>query len=259
MTSSDLEIFLTTGVFAFLLAAVRVGTIVMMMPGIGNTFVSPHVRLAFCVALSLVLMPLLQSKIPNPLPGMPMLFILIVMEFMFGFFIGTIGRILMSALDTAGMVISTQSSLANAQLFNPAFASQGSIIGTVMTLTGVLLLFTTDLHHLLILAMVQSYDIFPIGTVPDMGSMAKLLTDAVGASFQVGLMMSAPFLIVIFMLYVGMGVLSKLMPQLQVFMISIPVQLTLSLILFVMTISAMMLFWLNEYEKGMEYFLRSGP
>lgn len=260
MTSSDLEIFLTTGVFAFMIAFVRIGTAMMMMPGIGNTFVTPQVRLLFTAAFAFVLTPVLQSRVPNPLPGMPLFVLIVIMEFVFGFFIGTMARVFMAALDTAGMVISSQSSLANAQLFNPAFASQGSIIGTVMTLTGTLLLFSTDLHHLLLLGMVESYDIFPIGSVPDTGSIAKLLSDAVGESFAVGMTISAPFLVVIFIMYVAMGVLSRLMPQVQIFMVTVPVQITLSLVIFIMTISAMMLYWLQQYEQGMELFLRSfGP
>jgi len=163
MAEGDLQTFLTTGVFAFMLTFVRMGTALMIMPGLGNSYVPGNVRLNFALAFSFILFPFLQAKIPTPLPGTIMLFTLILMEFVVGLFIGTVTRVLLSALDVAGMIISTQSSLANAQIFNPAFAGQGSVIGGFITLAGTLLIFVTDMHQLIILAMIRSYELFPLG------------------------------------------------------------------------------------------------
>lgn len=254
----DLQTFLTTGVFAFMLAFVRTGTVVMLMPGIGNTFVPATTRLYFALAFSFVLFPLLQAKLPGPVPGAMTMILLICVEFLIGLFIGTIARTLMAALDTAGVIISTQASLSNAMLFNPQFASQGSIIGTFITMVGIMLLFATDLYHLLILGIVQSYNIFPLGIVPDVGSMTDLVVNAVAGSYAVGIQITAPYILIILVLYVGMAVMSKLMPQIQVFMIAMPVQIMLCLILLAVTGSAMMMIWLAEYEKGMTYFISSG-
>lgn len=252
---TDLETFLTTGVLAFMLGFVRIGTAVMIMPGVGNTFVPIQVRLLFSLGFAFVLFPLIQAKIPKTLPGSDLLTLLILTEFVIGLFIGTVSRILMAALDVAGMIISMQSSLASAQLFNPAFAAQGSIVGTFLTLAGMVLLFSTDLHHLMILGIVQSYDVFPLGSVPDTESMAKVVVDHVGGAFAVGIQITAPFLLLVLLLYVGMGVMSKLMPQVQVFMLAIPVQILLALFTLVMVISAMMLVWLGYYQQGMSAFL----
>ncbi len=252
---SDLEVFLTSGVYAFMLAFTRIGTAIMIMPGIGNTFVPANIRLHFALAFTLVFMPLIQAKLPTPLPTNGMLFILIIFEFVIGMFIGFIARALMSALDVAGLIVSTQSSLANAQLFNPAFSSQGSIMGTFLTLAGMMLLFTTDLHHLMLVGVLDSYTLFPVGSVPDTGSMSELLTTTVAGAFAVGIQITAPFLVLILLLYVGMAVMSKLMPQVQVFMIAIPVQIYLALVTLALVVSAMMLVWLGMFEKGMAVFL----
>ena len=258
MTYVDLDAFLTTGVFAFMLAMVRVGTMVMIMPGIGNTFVPGPIRLWFMVGFALVLLPMLQANIPQPLPKMPLMVLLILVEFTIGLFIGLVGRILMSALDTAGMIVSVQSSLANAQLFNPALQSQGTVVGTFMTLAGILMLFVTDLHHMLILGMVRSYEIFPLGQVPDMGSMTQVVVTSIDKSFAIGVTIAAPFLIIILVLYACMGVLAKLMPQIQIFMLAVPVQLVLALMTFAMVISGMLLYWLDQYQAGMNYVFAGG-
>lgn len=255
---TDLETFLTTGVFAFLLAFTRIGTAVMVMPGIGNTFVPANIRLYFALGFALVFFPLIQGKLPPQLPGTGLMLTLLIFEFVVGLFIGLVSRVLMSALDVAGLLISMQASLANAQLFNPGFATQGSIIGTFLTITGMTLLFTTDLHHLMILAIMESYDIFPIGQTLDTGSMSQLLTAATAGAFMVGVQMSAPWLVLILLLYVGMGVMSKLMPAVQVFMIAAPVQIWLSLVILALAFSALMLLWLDQFSKGMQFFLATG-
>ena len=255
---SDLETFLTTGVFAFLMAFVRIGTAIMIMPGIGNTFVPANIRLYFALGFAFVFFPVIQPHLPAQLPGTGLMMTLLVFEFIVGMFIGMISRILMSALDVAGMIVSTQSSLANAQLFNPAFASQGSILSTFLTIAGMTLIFTTDLHHLMLIAIMQSYDIFPIGQALDMGSMTELITNAVAGAFAVGVQITAPFLVLVLLLYVCMGVMSKLMPQVQVFMISMPIQIWLGLITLGMVFSGMMLVWLDQFSKGLQFFISSG-
>lgn len=255
---NDLQTFLSTGVFTFLLTFVRVGTIIMIMPGISNTYVPGQVRLLFALGLTLVMSPFVDKFLPDTMPASNVLFVMLVIEFLIGVFIGTIARILIAALDTAGMVISMQSSLANAQLFNPAFASQGSIIGSFLTLTGILLLFTTDLYHFLLIGILRSYEIFPIGVMPLISDLTKTMIDAVAASFMVGIQITAPFLIVILIMYVSMAVMSKLMPAVQVFMIAIPVQILLSLFILMGVVSAMMLVWLHQYEQGVSLFTYIG-
>src|SRR5688500_1340957 len=99
-----IEDFLVTGVFAFILAFVRMGTAVMIMPGIGDSFVPERIRLHIALGLSLVFMPLVAAKLPAQVPETFALLSLVVMEFVVGLFFGTIARIFMTALDTAGMV-----------------------------------------------------------------------------------------------------------------------------------------------------------
>ena len=250
-----LQTFLTQGVFAFILTFVRVGSAATIMPGLGDSFVPQQIRLFIALGLSLVMMPLVMPMLPAHIPPTAALLTLIVMEFVIGIFIGTMARIFMTALDTAGMVISMQSGLGNAQLFNPAFSTQGSLIGAFLSVTGVMVLFSTNLHHLLIYGIVGSYQIFPVGSLPDAGSMADMIARAISTSFMIGIEIGAPFMVVTMVVYVGMGVLTRLMPQIQVFMIAMPVQILLSLIILGMVVPAIYLFWLAKFQEGMTYFL----
>lgn len=253
-----LEDFLATGVFALLLAFTRIGTAMMIMPGVGDSFVPSNIRLYVALGLSVVLMPVMQQFMPNPLPALPVLFALIGMEFIVGLFIGTIARVLTSALDTAGMIISLMAGFANAQIFNPSMATQGSIVGAFMSVMGVVILFTTNLHHLLIYGLVESYQLFPLGGIPDTGSMAELVSKAVASAFYIGFQIAMPFVIVGLLIYIGMGVLARVMPQIQVFMIALPLQIILALLTLALMLSAGMMFWVSQYEQGMIYFLSNG-
>ena len=253
-----IEEFLVSGVFAFMLVFTRLGTAFMIMPGIGDSFVPRNIRLMMALGISFVLTPVVQPYIPNPIPAFPVLVSLIMMEFVIGLFVGTIARIFMIALDVAGMLISTTSGLANAQVFNPSLATQGSITGALLSMTGVVLLFVTNMHHILIYGAVESYQLFPVGAVPDSGSMAQLVTQAFASSFLIGFQITIPFIIVAMLLYIGMGVLSRLMPQVQVFILALPVQILLSLLTLALVLSAAMLFWLSQFEQGMTFFLSTG-
>lgn len=251
----SLQAFLTTGIFSFLLIFTRLGTAFMLMPGIGDSFVPVRIRLLMVLGMTFVLAPVVMPYMPTSVPPFSMLLTLMIIEFTIGIFIGAIVRIFTAALDVAGMLIATTSGLANAQVFNPALASQGSITGAFLSMVGLLLLFVTNLHHMLIYGLVGSYTTFPVGGFPDVGSMADLVARAVSSSFLIGFQISVPFIVVAMLLYIGMGVLSRLMPQVQVFILALPVQILLSMLTLSLVLSSAMLFWLTEFESAMQFFV----
>lgn len=258
LAALSLQNFLTTGVFAFILTFARIGTAVMIMPGLGDSFVPERIRLLMALALSLALFPLTYVHVPVPLPGTFALFELIVMEFIIGLFFGTVARTFMLALDTAGMVISASSGLANAQIFNPGLATQGSLVGAFLSITGVVVFFALDLHHLLIGGLIQSYDLFPLGVIPDSGGMADFMARAVAGSFATGVKIGAPFLVLTLIIYVAMGVLARLMPQIQVFLLAIPLQVLLAVTLLGLVLSSAYLYWAQEFERAIVFFFSHG-
>jgi len=258
MFPSAIETFLTTQVLAFALCFARVGAAVMIMPGLGDSFTPERIRLHIAVAMTLVLFPLVVPYLPAEIPGTFLLFTIIVMEFIIGLFFGTIARILMTALDTAGMVISTSSGLANAQVFNPSLATQGSLVGAFLSVTGVVILFALNLHHLLIMGIMDSYELFPLGGIPDTGSMAELMAKMLSTSFAIGVKIGAPFIVLTLLIYVGMGVLSRLMPQVQVFLLALPLQILLAIILLMFTVTAIFTYWGAQFEDSMVFFMSNG-
>lgn len=251
---SLLEEYVLSQLIVYILTFARVGTIMMIMPGIGDSFIASNIRLLFALAFTVVISPATAAYIPDVVDNGLMIW-LILTEMIIGFFIGTIARIFMAALDVAGMLISMNMGIANAQIFNPQLASQGSIIGAFLSIAGAALLFATNLHHMLIFGMMDSYNRFPLGeAVPDVSGMAQTVALAVSQSFTIGFFIAVPFIIVSLFLYIAMGVLGRLMPQIQVFILAIPMQIMLGMLILVMVFSTMMLYWLNHYDDAIQLF-----
>jgi flagellar biosynthetic protein FliR len=237
----------------YILTFARMGTVLMIMPGIGDSFVSPRIRLLIALSFSVVLAPVSATYLPEVTTNIQLVW-LVLSEMVVGFFIGTIARIFLAALDTAGMLIGMQIGLGNAMVFNPQMAGQGSVIGAFLSITGAVLLFATDLHHMLIYGMVDSYNTFPAGDIPLTEGMAQTITKAVSQSFAIGFYMSVPFMIVSLFLYIAMGVLGRLMPQIQVFILALPIQIILGVVVLSVAFSSLMLFWLTHYDDAIQIF-----
>src|SRR5438270_2160375 len=195
----------------------RVGSALMVLPGFGDLYVPARYRLLLGAFLAMLLATALATILPGQ-PDSPLtLMSLLGGEIVIGLFMGSISRLMLSALETAGAVVSLQLGLSAAQIFNPLLAQQSAISGAFLTVFGVLLIFITDTHHLLLRGMIASYGLFPPGAFPGFGDMSDTVTRLVGASFRLAIELSAPFIVLGTVFFVALGFLARLMPQLQIF------------------------------------------
>ena len=250
-----LETLIAGGGFGFLLVFARIGAGLMVLPGIGDAFVPPRVRLLLALLLSLLVAPVVADQLPGLPTSLWALLVLLVGEIIIGLFIGLLSRLLLTAFEIAGMVISFNLSLANAFVFNPAAATQGSLVGAFLLMVALVLIFVTDLHHLMLLSLTDSYDLFRIGELPPLGDMADMVARLVAEAFTIALRIAAPFIVVGMVFHLGLGLIARLMPQMMIFFVAIPVQLMLGLAILALVISAMMLFWLGHFEERLVGFL----
>ena len=131
---------------------------------------------------------------------------------------------------------------------DPTQGQQGIIIGNFLALLGVTLIFATDLHLLVIRGLNESYSLFAPGEMPQVGDVAQLVTSTIATAFKIGIQISAPFLVFGLLFNLGLGVLSRLMPQMQVFFIGMPLSIILGLLLLMLVIAAMMGVFVNYME-----------
>jgi flagellar biosynthetic protein FliR len=154
----------------------------------------------------------------------------------------------MTSLQDAGSVIAQQMGLGFVTAVDPTQGQQSVIVANFLAMLGVTLIFATDMHHLVIAALNDSYRVFVPGEVPLLGDVAALTTRSAAAAFRIGIQLSAPFLVFGLLFNLGLGVLSRLMPQMQVFFVGLPLSIMLGLMVFLVVLGAMMTLFLTEVE-----------
>ena len=167
-------------------------------------------------------------------------------------------RMMIAALHTAGVIIGFQTSLANAQLFDPVNAEQGSLIGSFLNVLGVFLIFATNLHHMMLIAVIDSYSLFVPGAALPIADFSSTATKVLSGSFVLAMQMSAPFIVMGMLFYLGLGLLARLMPQVQVFFIAMPMQIFLGFMVMGATLSAGMLWFLSSFQNTFHGLLLPG-
>ncbi len=232
--------FLPALAAAFLLTFARVGAMVMLLPGVGEMNVPSRVRLTMALVLTAILLPAHQKAYTVDLKAIGPVLVVLFQELMVGAVLGLTARLAISALQVAGSVVAQQLGLGFVTAVDPTQNQQGLLVGNFLTVLGVTLIFATDLHHLVIAAMNDSYTIFQPGEMPIVGDVAQHVTRVIATSFRIGIQLSAPFLVFGLLFNLGLGVLSRLMPQMQVFFIGLPLSILLGFLLLVLVIGAMM-------------------
>jgi len=250
MTSIHLDKFMSGHVFAFVFIFARIGSVIMLFPGLGESYVSPRMRLMFAFSLSFLLMEPLLGRVPMPPENIGELFRLLSYEIIIGLFFGTILRLLLSTLETAGSVISLQIGLSNATILNPALAIQSTLASAMLSVAGVTLLFITGLDHLLFRSLTALYEAFPPGGLVMAGDMTQTVIQMTNRGFVVGIELAMPFLVIGVLMYVALGIMQKLLPQVQLFIITLPLQIWGGLGLMAITFAGMLTIWLHYFDAS---------
>lgn len=250
-----LQELLSLNVFGFMLIFARVGTAFATLPGFSAAYVSMRIRLAFALVVSLVLAPVLIGNLPGLPVSAAALGLLLVGEVLIGGFLGLLGRVLFAALQTAGTVVSLVSSMANAFIQDAVSEQQGSIIAGFLTTVGLLVVFTSNLHHLMIRALADSYGLFIPGEALAFGDMAQLMARHVMDSFALGVQLASPFIVLGLTHYLMLGLLGRLMPALPVFFFGLPIQLAAQIAVMMLALSGIMLAFQSHFAESFGAFL----
>jgi len=224
----------------FMLVFARIGAMVMLLPGVGELSLPSRVRLTIALVLTAILLPAHQKAYVVDLKALGPVLVLLFQELVIGAVLGLTARLALSALQITGSVVAQQLGLGFVTAVDPTQNQQGLLVGNFLSVLGVALVFATDMHHLVIAAMNDSYSIFAPGELPLMGDAAQHVTRIIATSFRIGIQLSAPFLVFGLLFNFGLGLLSRLMPQMQVFFIGLPLSILLGLLLLLLVIGAMM-------------------
>jgi flagellar biosynthetic protein FliR len=232
-----------------MLAFARIGAMVMLMPGLGEANIPVRIKLSIALLLTLIMLPLHRQAYHVDMQSLTGLLVMMLQEIFIGIVLGATARVTLGALQVAGSVIAQQMGLGFVTSVDPTQGQQGLLIGNFLTMLGITLLFATDSHHLVIAALNDSYAIFAPGETMASGDVAALATRAFAAAFKIGLQLSAPFLVFGLVFNIGLGVLARLMPQMQVYFVGAPLSILVGFLIFAAVLAAMMGTFL-EYFTG---------
>jgi len=232
----------------------RLGAVLMVAPVWGEQVMPPMMRLGMALLVTATLAPALAGRTPQPPADIIMAMPLIIFEVVIGLILGLGARLMMSALQVAGATVGLASGLGFAQQIDPIASQSAAIFSGFFSLMGLLLIMSAGLHRVMLEAAADSYLIFPPGAFPPIGDASTFMIDAVSNSFRLGIQIAAPALIFSLIFNIALGLISRLIPQVQVFMTTVPLSIILGLAVIALGLGGGLMMWLEAMETQMRVF-----
>ena len=232
----------------------RLAAIVMLIPGVGESFIPARIRLSMAFVMTLALYPVLGAGAPVEPGAVADLAGAIIKEALIGLMIGGILRLFMNALAVCGEVVSIQTTLSFAQTANPGQATPSTTLGTFLGMLALVLIMATNLHHLFIEAIVRSYAVFPFRKAVPVSDAGMLAVQTMGRSFGLGLQLAAPVVVYGMIFHVATGLVARVMPQFQVFFVASPLMVLTSLSIFALSLGVIGMVFLDRYRELVQVF-----
>jgi len=232
----------------------RLGAILMLLPGLGETYVPPRIRLSLALVITLVVWPIAAPVLPALPESVGGMAGWVIREVATGLMIGAILRAFMTALATAGEVVSLQTTLSFAQSTNPMQAQPGSTISAFLTLLGVTLLFATNTHHLFLAGLAGSYELIAPVRPLITADFVELALQTIADSFMLGIQLAAPVIVFAIIFNLASGLVGRVMPQFQVFFATAPLSILLGLSIFTLSLGVVGTIFIDRYRSLAQIF-----
>ena len=232
----------------------RIGAVLLMLPGVGESYVPPRIRLSLALVVSLALWPVVAGGLPSLPESLGSMVGWIIREVIVGLMIGALLRSFLTALSTAGEIVSLQTTLGFAQTANPMQAQPGTTISAFLMLLGTTLIFATNTHHLFIAGLVGSYELIAPARPLVTGDFTSMAVKALGDSFMLGVQLSAPVLVFALIFNLASGLVGRVMPSFQIFFAAAPLSVILGLSVFALSLGVLGTVFIDRYRALAQVF-----
>lgn len=232
----------------------RIGAVLLMLPGVGESYVPPRIRLSLALVVSLALWPVVAGGLPALPESLGSMVGWIIREVIVGLMIGALLRSFLTALSTAGEIVSLQTTLGFAQTANPMQAQPGTTISAFLMLLGTTLIFATNTHHLFIAGLVGSYELIAPARPLVTGDFTSMAVKALGDSFMLGVQLSAPVLVFALIFNLASGLVGRVMPSFQIFFAAAPLSVILGLSVFALSLGVLGTVFIDRYRALAQVF-----
>lgn len=221
----------------YLAIILRLSLVLFLIPPFSNPRIPATVKVCFVVGLTTMLFPLLAREMP-PLVFHPATLLgVVVGETIFGMLMAVCMYVILGGFELAGELISYETGLSMAQVVDPQSGTQMPILSNLIELMALLLFFTVNGHHVILRLIVESFRTIPIGGFVLNVSTLKSFLLFSGQLFIIAIKLAAPVVIVLFLIQVGMGVISKFVPNINILITSFPVTIIVALVFMGLAVS----------------------
>lgn len=236
--------------FAFALLLARIGCACMLLPGIGEMELPAMMRAGFALAFTVVLLPLVAPLVP-PVPAVAWQgFGMVLAEVATGLWLGWLTRMLLLALPVGGQIVASMAGLANVLQPDPALGPQTAALSRALGLAAPVVVLAAGLHALPLAALAGSYHLVPPGRLLPAADTTEQVVGAVADAFALALRLAAPFVLAGTLWQVMLGLLARLVPQLQVHFAALPGQIVGGFLLFGALVGAMVIAWQGQLQAA---------
>lgn len=228
----------------------RMGAAAMLLPGLGETEVPATIRLSLGVLLTSLMLPLLAPALPPPPEALGELLRMMALELLAGLWLGALARGLMLALAQAGQVMGSMIGLTSPLQGDPGLGAQSTALGRGFGFAATVLVLSTGLYVLPLGALVNSYAVLPAGAPFPSGAAADAVAAMVTDSLSLALRLAAPFILAGVLFNAGMGLIARVAPQVQIFVVAAPAQIIAGLGLLLLLLPAILTLWHGAMMTG---------
>jgi flagellar biosynthesis protein FliR len=233
----------------------RIGTCLMLMPGISSDRIPLQVRLFLALASSLVLLPVVEGRVlPATVGASDAAYLMLIgSEILVGGLIGMLGRIYFWALQFVAAAVSSMLGFGGMASVGIMGSDQETPFADLINMSALFLFFVSDLHLQVIRALAGSYRAIPLGLGFGPARALVNITDTLSDAFLATLRVGGPFIVYGVVVNVAIGLINKLTPQIPVYFISLPFVLAGGLALAYMVVPD----FLHLFNDELASFLRS--
>ena len=220
----------------FLLVLTRVSGIFLLAPFFGSINIPVYIRAGTAFAIAMVLFPVIDQQGTPQIPQSVVGYMLaVIVELIVGWLIGFVAYITFAAIHMAGKLLDMQVGFAVVNVVDPTSGQQIPLLGSFLYNLGIIIFLVTNGHHMVISGLFESFQMIPVlGATFDL-SISDLMVDLTGGIFVTGMKIALPVLFAILLTDVGLGVLARTMPQMNIFVVGIPAKIVIGL--FVLSIA----------------------
>ena len=245
----------------FFLVLVRTTAFFVTAPFFGIRGVPPLLKAGLGLLVAVLVFPVLPPG-QSTFAGTGTYALAVINESLAGLALGYLATLIFSAIQVAGQLLDIHMGLAMASLFDPQNAATTTIMGQFFAIMGLLLFFQMDGHHTLLLALQESFHLLPLGGVRLDGNIVLMVVKLFAGMFSLGLRIAAPVIVVLLIADLGLSLVARTVPQLNVFILGFPLKVGLGLIVLIAILPLLVTVFQNlftQMEHDLALIIRSWP